>query len=129
MKSLRSMNSRSVRRFVDDLQSRGRYSFMREEARRSLAISNLALQASARRLIRKVRLAAPRRGFYVVVPLEYRSAGAPPPAWFVDDLMRSSGRPYYVALLSAAALHGAPVTTIDFDFSCFFTYISSLFFL
>ncbi|KAF0246102.1 MAG: hypothetical protein FD180_1014 [Planctomycetota bacterium] len=107
MKRTCPSNSRSVPRFVDDLQSRGRYSFVRDEARHSLAISNLALQASARRLIKNARLATPRRGFYVVVPLEYRSAGSPPPAWFVDDLMRASGHPYYVALLCAAALHGA----------------------
>ena len=28
-------------------------------------------------------------------------------SWFVDDLMRHLGQPYYVSLLSAAALHGA----------------------
>jgi predicted transcriptional regulator of viral defense system len=59
------------------------------------------------RLIRQGRLVAPRRGFFVVVPLEYKSAGAPPPSWFIDDLMRFHQQPYYVALLSAAALHGA----------------------
>jgi predicted transcriptional regulator of viral defense system len=41
------------------------------------------------------------------VPVESRDAGAPPPTWFVDDLMRFHGQPYYVGLLSAAALHGA----------------------
>jgi predicted transcriptional regulator of viral defense system len=49
----------------------------------------------------------PRRGFFVIVPPEYRSAGSPPASWFIDDLMRHLGRRYYVALLSAAALHGA----------------------
>ena len=33
--------------------------------------------------------------------------GAPPPSWYIDDLMRNEGRPYYVGLLSAAELHGA----------------------
>jgi predicted transcriptional regulator of viral defense system len=53
------------------------------------------------------RIVSPRRGFYVVVPLQYRATGAPPAAWFIDDLMRFLGQPYYVGLLSAAALHGA----------------------
>lgn len=53
------------------------------------------------------RICAPRRGFYVIVPVEYSHPGAPPPSWFIDDLMKFHGHPYYVGLLSAAALHGA----------------------
>ena len=49
----------------------------------------------------------PRRGFNVIVPTEYREAGSPPATWFIDDLMQFARRPYYVALLSAAAVHGA----------------------
>ena len=55
----------------------------------------------------KGRLVSPRRGFFVIVPLEYSAAGAPPPSWFIDDLMRFAGHRYYVGLLSAASLHGA----------------------
>jgi len=44
---------------------------------------------------------------YVLVPLEYLHAGAPPPSWFIDDLMKAMERPYYVGLLSAAGIHGA----------------------
>ena len=42
-----------------------------------------------------------------VVPPQYLSLGCPPPAWFIDELMRHEGRPYYVGLLKAAELHGA----------------------
>lgn len=73
--------------------------------------SNEALQQAARRLAARKRLVSPRRGFYVIVPIEYRTAGAPPPAWFIDDLMTFQGRPYYVGLLSAAALHGAGISS------------------
>lgn len=97
----------SLSRFVDGLQSSGKYVFRRQEAFAALAISEIAFVNAARRLVRKGRIASPRRGFYVIVPLEYRTAGSPPPAWFVDDLMKSLGRAYYVGLLSAAALHGA----------------------
>lgn len=93
--------------WVDTLQARGRYTFLREDAQEALGCSASALQASARRLAKKLRLSRPRRGFYVIVPLEYRSAGAPPPSWFVGDLMGHAGHPYYVGLLTAAALHGA----------------------
>ena len=42
-----------------------------------------------------------------MVPPRYVSWGAPPPGWYIDDLMRHEGRPYYVGLLKAAELHGA----------------------
>lgn len=99
--------SRSLSQFVDSLQESGRYTFTREEASRFCGGSEVALRAATARLERQGRLATLRRGFYVVVPLEYRTAGAPPPSWYIDALMRFHGRPYYVGLLTAAALHGA----------------------
>ncbi|MGH7821483.1 MAG: type IV toxin-antitoxin system AbiEi family antitoxin domain-containing protein [Candidatus Binatia bacterium] len=67
----------------------------------------MALEAALRRVKQRGRIVSPRRGFYVLVPPEYREAGSPPANWFVDDLMRFLGQPYYVGLLSAAAIHGA----------------------
>jgi len=102
-----TIQARNLPDFVDALQSSGRYTFRREEALSAMDVSEVALQSAARRLAAKGRICAPRRGFYVIVPIEYREAGAPPPSWFVDDLMKFHGHPYYVGLLSAAALHGA----------------------
>ena len=99
--------NQSLTAFVNDLQARGRYSFTRAEAAEPMVITDLALEAALRRLKKRVRIANPRRGFYVVVPLEYREAGCPPASWFIHDLMRFLGQPYYVGLLSAAATHGA----------------------
>lgn len=93
--------------FVDAKQASGHYTFRREEALEALGISEDALKSSAQRLAKKGRIIAPRRGFFVIVPLEYRQAGAPPPSWFIDELMAFQEQPYYVGLLSAAALHGA----------------------
>jgi predicted transcriptional regulator of viral defense system len=92
---------------VDSYQASGRYVLTREQALAALAVSGEALKKAVQRLVAKRRLAAVRRGFFVIVPVEYREAGAPPPAWFIDDLMKFFGQPYYVGLLSAAALHGA----------------------
>lgn len=96
-----------LERWIEALQGKGRYVFRREEACAAIAYSAVAFQAAARRLIKKGRLIMPRRGFFVLVPFEYQSAGAPPPSWFIEDLMAHARRPYYVGLLSAAALHGA----------------------
>ena len=52
-------------------------------------------------------LISPRRGFYVIVPPEYRAMGALEPPWYIDALMAYEERPYYVGLLKAAELHGA----------------------
>ena len=92
---------------VDSHQARGQYVLTREQALGALDVSDEALKKAVQRLVAKRRLAVPRRGFFVIVPVEYREAGGPPPSWFIDDLMASLGQPYYVGLLSAAALHGA----------------------
>ena len=99
--------ARSLADLVDAQQASGRYTLTREEALDALGASEEGLKKAVQRLVAKHRLAVPRRGFFVIVPIEYRDAGAPPASWFIDPLMRFHGRPYYVGLLSAAALHGA----------------------
>jgi predicted transcriptional regulator of viral defense system len=99
--------NRSLAELVDALQAGGRYTLNRAEATAALQVNSRALKKAVMRLAAKGRIAVPTRGFYVIVPLEYRSAGAPPPSWFIDELMRHLGRPYYVGVLSAAGLHGA----------------------
>lgn len=90
--------------WLDALQASGRYTFTRDVAQREGPATE---RTSVWRAQRAGRLIQPRTGFFVIVPVEYRAAGAPPPAWFVDDLMRFEKLPYYVGLLSAASLHGA----------------------
>ena len=99
---------RTIAEWVEAQQASGRYVFTREDAGEGLGGSPVAVQTALRRLKQKGRIASPRRGFYVVVPPEYRTAGCPPASWFIDDLMSYLGREYYyVGVLTAAALHGA----------------------
>jgi len=93
--------------YATGLLSAGRTVFTRQEALDALHISPRALVRAADRLTRKQFLLHPRRGFYVIVSPQHLSWGAPPPSWYIDDLMRHEGRPYYVGLLKAAELHGA----------------------
>jgi predicted transcriptional regulator of viral defense system len=93
--------------WVDSLQANGRYTFTRHEAETATEASHRAVQSSLRRLGAAGRVVAPRRGFYVIVPLEYRATGAPPASWFVDEFMGHLDRSYHVGLLTAASLHGA----------------------
>lgn len=93
--------------FIEELQSEGRYTFTFEDLSREPGNSNIALRSALRRLKKKGRIVSPRRSFFVIVPPEYRTTGAPPASWFIDDLMSYLNQPYYVGLLSAATLHGA----------------------
>src|SRR5262245_7665314 len=97
----------TVKRYLQDLQSRGRYCFSTEEAARAVGGSITAVRAALRRLKSKGEIADPHRGFHVIVPPEYRQLGCLPADEFVPQLMAHVSEPYYVALLSAAAYHGA----------------------
>lgn len=99
--------STSVAGFVDRLQTGGRYTFSKPEAMQAARESASAVKLALWRLARKGRIRLVREGFYIIVPLEYASSGALPADWFIEELMSFIGRPYYVGLLSAAAMHGA----------------------
>lgn len=93
--------------WVDERQSAGRYTFLRREALAESGLSSEAVKKALQRLAARGRIAKAKDYFFVIVPLEYSKAGGPPAAWFIHDLMAAMERPYYVGLLSAAALHGA----------------------
>jgi predicted transcriptional regulator of viral defense system len=93
--------------FIDDLQASGRFVFTTDQAVVALGGSVAAVRAAIRRLKEKRLVAAPYRGFHVVVPPAYRRLGCLPADQFVPQLMAHIGEPYYVGLLSAASYHGA----------------------
>ena len=106
---LRAMHSGVPRAsaFITDLAARGRNHFGTGEAADALGVTLPAVRAALRRLKRKGEIADPYRGFHVIVPPEYRRLGCLPANQFIGQLMEHLGEPYYVALLSAAELHGA----------------------
>ena len=75
--------------------------------RRSLGVSPAAARLALSRLARKGLIASPARGFYVIVPPEYRRLGCLPAEQFLPALMAHLDRRYYAALLSASQFHGA----------------------
>ncbi len=93
--------------YVAGLLSTGRTTFTSDEAEQALGVGHGAFLDAAERLQRRKALFNPRQGFYVVVPPQFASWGAPPPAWYIDTLMYREGPAYYVGLLKAAELHGA----------------------
>lgn len=97
----------TVNEFVESLQMRARYTFTRKEVNDVLSLEQAALTKGLQRMQRAGRIRMIRRGFYVIIPLEYAIGGMIPPDWFVDELMKFLKQPYYVGGLTAAALHGA----------------------
>jgi predicted transcriptional regulator of viral defense system len=93
--------------FIEQLAAQGRSSFSFKDIEKLKGSPPLAIQAALRRLRKKGVLAMPYRGFYVIVPPDYRAAGCLPPEQFIHDLMDHLGEVYYAGLLSAAEYHGA----------------------
>ncbi len=93
--------------YIESLRKQGKYLFLKHEAAHVLGVSENALQKSITRLSKKGKVAYLKKGLYQIIPVEYESAGSLPPEWIIHDLMAHLGIPYYIGLLSAAALHGA----------------------
>lgn len=98
------LNSKS---FLVKLQTLGRISFTTAQYTKELSLSAIAAKHSLRRLRQKREIASPVKGFHVILPPADRSNGSRPPEEFIDYLMKYLEEPYYVALLSAAEVHGA----------------------
>lgn len=106
----------SLRLWTMSLLASGRVVFSIEEAMQAIGVGRGALLDAAERLQLQGRLIKPRHGFYVIVPPQFLSWGAPPPSWYIDDLMRFEGRDYYVGLLKASDLHGSsPQAIMEFQ--------------
>lgn len=101
-------NSRPhARDYLAELAAKGRYDFSSAEARQALRVSPAAAKLALGRLAKQGLIASPARGFYVIVPPEYRSLGSLPADQFIPALMQRLGLTYYAGLLSAAQYHGA----------------------
>lgn len=97
----------NVREYISSLAARGRHLFSSRDVQDALGVSADAAKLALNRLAKRGMVASPARGFYVIVPPEYRKLGCLPADQFVPALMERLGLSYYTGLLSAAQLHGA----------------------
>ena len=97
----------SLSSYISHLLSSGKVVFTATEAEQAIGIGRGAFLDAAERLQHRNLLLKPCQGFYVIVPPQYTAWGAPPPTWYIDDLMNHLRQTYYVGLLKAAELHGA----------------------
>lgn len=104
---MKNDTSPQINRHLDRFATTGRYCFTTQEASAAFELSPNAVKLALNRLCHKGEIASPARGFYVIVPPEYRTLGCLPADQFIPALMQQTRKPYYVGLLSAAQYHGA----------------------
>jgi predicted transcriptional regulator of viral defense system len=102
-----TMKKDAIPGFIDGLQARGQYFFLKRQLLEKTGQPEKAANRSLSRLQSKNRVLLVRRGFYLIIPIEFRLTGVLPPEWFIHSLMDFLNVRYYVGLLSAAAIWGA----------------------
>lgn len=85
----------------------GRVAFSLEDLASETGLSAIAARFQLLRLGPKVVRVSPRQPFFLIVGPEHRGLGAPPVGGWLQDYFDWLGRPYYLALQSAASLYGA----------------------
>jgi predicted transcriptional regulator of viral defense system len=98
----------SVNDWIKEQEQRGMTTFSFQQIRRVFAErSDKVLKSEVNRLTLSKRIQNVYRGFYVIIPTQYKLKGIVPPTYYIDELMKYLDKPYYVGLLSAAAIYGA----------------------
>ena len=105
--AMHAFSAPRARNIIANLAARGQYHFTASELRQALGVSAAAARQALSRLAARGEIASPARGFYVIVPPEYRRLGCLPADQFILALMERRNIRYYVGLLSAAQHHGA----------------------
>lgn len=98
----------SLEKWVEQQLSLGRYGFALSVLRKLFdQHTETAVKFALKRLADKGKILSIHKGYYLILPPQYSSKGILPPGLFLDTFMKFLERPYYVALLNAAAYHGA----------------------
>lgn len=92
---------------LDQLQARGRLIASLPDLTAESGLSTLAVKRQIEHLANRVVRLPGRPSSYLIVAPEHRKRGAPPVDFWLADYCRIHDKPYYVGLLSAAALHGS----------------------
>lgn len=97
-----------VASWSEKIQAQGKYGFALTEMKQAKPeLSDDAVKFALKRLSDKGKVLSVFKGYYLIIPPQYASKGILPPQLFLDAFMKHLQRPYYVALLNAAAFHGA----------------------
>ncbi len=93
--------------FIDEKLARGIWAFSLDELTAATGLSAIGARNQLLRLGSRITRVTPRQPYFLIVTPDQRAFGAPPVDRWLDDYFKWLGRPYYVALLSAAAVYGS----------------------
>jgi predicted transcriptional regulator of viral defense system len=96
-----------IKDFINHLSANGKRCFTTSEIKENLGVSDKAVWNAIERLKAVGELASPAKGFYLIIPPEYRILKCLPPEFFIPQLMTYWKMKYYVCLQSAAMYYGA----------------------
>lgn len=100
-------------RFADGRLAAGHVSFSLDELVQATGLSLPAARSQTHRLRPRIVRVSAKDTFFLIVTPEHLSRGAPPVEWWIGDYFRWLARPYYLALLTAAGVHGASPQSIQ----------------
>lgn len=112
-KSIKQRKDGAARSFIEQRQSLGYVSFSLDMLMAGTGLSRIAARNQLLRLEGRLARPSPRLPFFLIVPPEYRSLGAPPMEWWLDDYLCWLKCPYYVGLLTAASIYGSSPQAIQ----------------
>lgn len=98
---------RHTAEYIRNVRSTGRYAFSIDDLLRHLPKSVRNIRKDIDRLRKKGDVITIRKGFYTIIPDEYKNMGVIPVEFYIDELMTYLEKKYYVGLYSAAMFHGA----------------------
>jgi len=101
------MNQLDWDNFFYELVNKNKYTFTFSELKEQFHLSDKSLLQGLFRYKKNKRIAQIRKEFYGILVPPIAMNGKISYFDFLDDLMQSLNKNYYVALLNAAALHGA----------------------
>jgi len=93
--------------FVEARLALGRVAFSVDALMKETGLTATAAKQQLMRLRGRVVRVSDRQPFFLIVGPEHRSMGAPPAIWWLQDYCSWHGRPYYLALQSAASSFGS----------------------
>jgi hypothetical protein len=93
--------------FIDKRLALGCVTFSLADLIKASGLSSIAARHQLQRLPGKVIRVSPRQPFFLIISPEHRGMGAPPAIWWLHEYFGWLGRPYYLALQSAASALGS----------------------
>jgi len=93
--------------YIRFLRTNGKYAFTIDDLVRDIPKPLKNIRKNLDILREKGDILNVRRGFYAIIPDEYKNMGVIPVEYYIDTLMQYLSKNYYVSLFSAAMFHGA----------------------